>query len=54
MPVATWQRRLDLLHCPVNVRPLWSACPVVITVHDLIFVRYPENFQPAKRRYLRP
>jgi glycosyltransferase involved in cell wall biosynthesis len=53
LPIATMRERLDLLHCPVNVRPvLFCACPVVVTVHDLIFLLYPRNFHPAKRLYL--
>ncbi len=53
LPIAAARAKLDLLHCPVNVRPLVSSCPVVITVHDLIFLRYPEAFHPAKRAYLK-
>jgi glycosyltransferase involved in cell wall biosynthesis len=52
LPFAAAGARLDLLHCPVNVRPLFSPCPVVITIHDLIFLRYPKSFHPAKRAYL--
>ncbi len=53
LPFASSRANLDLLHCPVNVRPFVSTCPVVITVHDLIFLRYPEAFHPAKRAYLK-
>ncbi|MFL5732310.1 MAG: glycosyltransferase family 4 protein, partial [Chloroflexia bacterium] len=53
LPAASAQRRLDLLLCPVNVRPFFCPCPVVVTVHDLIFLRYPEKYRPAKRRYLK-
>lgn len=53
LSLASMRERLDLLHCPVNVRPLVSPCPTIITIHDLIFLRYPENFKPAKRRYLK-
>ena len=52
LPAAALRARLKLLHCPVNVVPLLCPCPSVITIHDLIFLRYPENFKPAKRRYL--
>lgn len=52
LPLAAARARLDLLHCPVNVRPLASPCPTIITIHDLIFLRYPQNFHPAKQRYL--
>src|SRR5438105_3665347 len=35
LPLASIRQRLDLLHCPVNVRPFLSPCPTIITVHDL-------------------
>jgi len=53
LPVASLRHKLDLLHCPVNVRPILSPCPTVVTIHDLVFLRAPENLHPAKRRYLR-
>jgi glycosyltransferase involved in cell wall biosynthesis len=53
LPFAARREKLDLLHCPVNVRPIWSPCPSIVTVHDLVFLRYPENFRPGRRRYLR-
>jgi hypothetical protein len=52
LPLATLRQRLDLLFCPVNIRPVASACPTVITIHDLIFLRYPHAFHPLKRLYL--
>ncbi len=45
--------RLDLLHCPVNVVPLAAPTKLVVTIHDLGFMRFPERYKPAKRRYLR-
>lgn len=44
--------RLDVLHSPVNVAPLISPTPSVVTVHDLAFERYPEHYPAAKQRYL--
>jgi glycosyltransferase involved in cell wall biosynthesis len=52
LPLAAWSARLDLLHCAVNVRPFLSSCPTVVTVHDLVFLRYPEKYHAAKRLYL--
>ncbi len=43
----------DLAHGPVFVGPLAAPCPVVVTVHDLSFLRYPYLFRPANRLYLR-
>jgi glycosyltransferase involved in cell wall biosynthesis len=42
----------DLVHGPVFVGPLIAPCPVVITVHDLSFIRFPHLFRPANRLYL--
>jgi glycosyltransferase involved in cell wall biosynthesis len=42
----------DLVHEPVFVGPLVAPCPVVITIHDLSFIRYPHLFRPANRLYL--
>ncbi|HEX2914040.1 MAG TPA: glycosyltransferase family 1 protein [Chloroflexia bacterium] len=42
----------DVLHCPVNVVPLASFSPAVLTIHDLGFMRFPERYKAAKRRYL--
>ncbi|HKP54198.1 MAG TPA: glycosyltransferase family 1 protein [Chloroflexia bacterium] len=53
LPFAAARMKLDLLHCPVSVRPFISPCPVVITIHDLIFLRYPKSYHPAKQFYLR-
>lgn len=39
------RNRLDLFHSPYFVAPLLSPVPVIITVHDLIFDRYPQ-FMP--------
>ena len=44
--------RFDLLHCPVNVVPLLSPVPTVLTIHDLIFLHYPQGYKPSKRLYL--
>lgn len=43
----------DLLHAPVFVGPLMAPCPVVTTIHDLSFMRFPDLFPGAKRLYLR-
>lgn len=44
--------RLDLFHAPVNVSPIVSTAPAVVTVHDLAFERYPEHYPPPRRQYL--
>jgi glycosyltransferase involved in cell wall biosynthesis len=43
--------RLDLLHSPDFIPPLWGARHAVITVHDLAFWLYPEFLTDESRRY---
>ncbi len=51
-PVATARAHIDVLFCPVNVLPILTRTPSVVTVHDLAFLAQPEAFHPSKRRYL--
>lgn len=46
------QMQADLVHGLVNVLPLTTRTPGVVTVHDLSFVRMPEKLPAAKRFYL--
>lgn len=50
-PLLLTRARIDLLHAPVNVLPLVLPVPAVLTIHDLSFLRYPDTFSAAKRRY---
>ncbi|MBN2471497.1 MAG: glycosyltransferase family 4 protein [Anaerolineae bacterium] len=43
--------RLDLLHSPDFIPPLWGARRTVITIHDLNFLHYPEFLTAESRRY---
>lgn len=52
LPLAAWTARADLLHGLVNVLPLATNVPGVVTVHDLSFLRLPERFPRHKRLYL--
>lgn len=52
LPLAVQRMGADLVHGLVNVLPLASNLPGVVTVHDLSFVRMPEKLPPAKRFYL--
>jgi glycosyltransferase involved in cell wall biosynthesis len=52
--LAPWELGgLDLCHFPANVVTLATACPRVVTVHDLSFERFPELFHRANRAYQR-
>lgn len=52
-PWAVHRAKLDLLHGPAFVGPLVSACPLVVTVHDLSFLFFPQSFRTLNRSYLR-
>ena len=52
-PWALWRRGIDLLHAMAFVGPLVSPCPLVVTIFDLSFLRYPRAFRPGNRLYLR-
>jgi glycosyltransferase involved in cell wall biosynthesis len=43
----------DLVHCPAFVGPLFAPCSMVITIHDLSFICFPDLFRPANRLYLK-
>ncbi len=43
----------DLFHAPHYVIPLGLKKPLVVTVHDLIHLKFPEYFPLAKRAYAR-
>jgi glycosyltransferase involved in cell wall biosynthesis len=53
LPFDAARYRLDVLACPVNVRPFLPTPPAVVTVHDLVFLRYPDRSRRTKRLYLR-
>ncbi len=46
-----WPHRLDLLHSPDFIAPVWGARRHIITVHDLSFIHYPEYITAESRRY---
>jgi glycosyltransferase involved in cell wall biosynthesis len=51
-PWALRQAGVDLVHGLALVGPLLDSHPLVVTIHDLSFLRYPQNFQTLKRLYL--
>jgi glycosyltransferase involved in cell wall biosynthesis len=52
LPFALARIQADVVHGLVNVLPLATRTPGVVTVHDLSFLRLPEMFPPYKRAYL--
>lgn len=51
-PLVVQRQTLDLLHGLAFVGPLAARLPLVLTVYDLSFMRYPEAFRPMQRWYL--
>lgn len=57
LPLSARRLRADVLHAPSCFLPLRRSCPGVVTVHDLAFERFPEDFAPrtrAKFRWITP
>jgi glycosyltransferase involved in cell wall biosynthesis len=48
-------RRLkcDLFHAPHYTLPFFLPCPGVVTIHDLIHLKFPESFNAVKQAYAR-
>ena len=51
LPARAYRDRVNVLHCPTFRAPLNSPVPLVVTVHDLAVLRYPEAFNVWTRRY---
>lgn len=51
-PLQLTRDRIDVVHAPVNVAPILAGRPSVVTVHDLAFLVYPEQYPGIKQRYL--
>lgn len=52
LPLLARANRLDLFHGTVNTLPPRLSCPAVVTVHDLAFLRWPEQVPVSRHRYL--
>lgn len=50
--LATRTRRADLVHHGGGTAPLVGRRPIVLTVHDVQYLAFPQYFSPARRRYL--
>lgn len=54
LPIAARRLGLDLLHAPYFVRPsLGMPCPVVLTVYDLLGLRFPQTLSWRGRLFYR-
>jgi glycosyltransferase involved in cell wall biosynthesis len=52
IPALTRRDDIDLFHGTVNVVPPRLPCPSVVTVHDLAFLRFPDQVTKRRYRYL--
>jgi glycosyltransferase involved in cell wall biosynthesis len=50
MPIALAQAGVDLYHCLHTAVPLAAACPLVLTVHDMMFELFPEYAAALRTR----
>lgn len=52
LPLSIAVQRLDVFHGPMHVMPILTRVPGVITIHDLAFLRYPEQLPKNRRSFL--
>lgn len=52
LPVLLKKYKIDLIHCPANIMPLFSGCKTIITVHDLSFIRLKKTHGKLQTWYL--
>lgn len=38
LPAAIKKEKIDILHCTANTAPLFSSVPIILTLHDVIFL----------------
>lgn len=51
LPVRAAQRRPDVLHCASGTMPALRVAPVVVTVHDVAYLRVQQHVRPYARWY---
>jgi alpha-1,3-rhamnosyl/mannosyltransferase len=52
LPLAARRASLDVFHAPAYTAPLWGVHPLVLTIHDVSYIRHPEWY-PYRRDRLR-
>ena len=53
LPYRARQHKLDVLHSPGFVAPLFCPCPSVVTILDLIYLEFPETFPFLARQWMK-
>jgi glycosyltransferase involved in cell wall biosynthesis len=44
---------VEALYCPAHVRPLYAPCPTVVSVPDMMYHRFPEQWAWSDQAYFR-
>ena len=52
LPITLSRRKVDVFHGPVNVVPLVTHVPCVVTVHDLAFLKFSGQVTAPRRAWL--
>jgi alpha-1,3-rhamnosyl/mannosyltransferase len=47
LPLQLLASRPQVVHSTSHIGPLWGPGKLIVTVHDLIFIRYPQDYQPG-------
>lgn len=47
LPLRLLRQRPAIVHSTSHIGPIWGPGKLIVTVHDLIFMRYPEDYDPA-------
>jgi len=53
LPLRLWLKNVDVLLCPAYLCPIYSPCPIIISILDMSFMRYPEICDKLFRLYVR-
>lgn len=52
LPRAIRKERVELLHCTSNTAPLYCPVPLILTLHDIIYLNSPKNKRMSKYQQL--
>ena len=47
LPRAVRRLKVDILHCTSNTAPLWCPIPLVLTLHDIIYLEPRQHRSPS-------
>ena len=53
LPLFLKRHKVDLLHMPAITAPIYSPCPVVVTIHDAHFMTHPQERDRVWMTYIR-